>query len=344
MLENGSRGGDRTLLVQDVYDDQPLSRHSLFRGTSLDEFDAALRLLSAGANRVSSEPLTVPSALNHVSLSKVDLAWIEGLTGVELAISGFRQYVKFFALGGELVFVVDGREIRLHGGELVLIPPGRPLTMRFLGDVRLFTLSFPTAVIESKLAALVGSPGHGPIALDVNHARLDATTRSMLKVIVALVHHIDSHGADASPIYLSESEEYLLTKQLFASRHAHYGLLFHRAPTNGESPLALACDYIEANWMHQIAIEDIARAAGISVRSLFRAFAKTPSRTPMVHLKQVRLRQAHRMLSESGGAATVTEVVFACGFGNTGHFAHDYQVMFGEKPSETLTAARQRRD
>jgi transcriptional regulator GlxA family with amidase domain len=37
---------------------------------------------------------------------------------------------------------------------------------------------------------------------------------------------------------------------------------------------------------------------------------------------------------------TVTDVAFACGFGNLGHFAIYYRRQFGETPSATLRRAR----
>jgi transcriptional regulator GlxA family with amidase domain len=36
----------------------------------------------------------------------------------------------------------------------------------------------------------------------------------------------------------------------------------------------------------------------------------------------------------------VTDVAFACGFSNLGHFAKGYYTQFGERPSATLNAAR----
>jgi hypothetical protein len=46
------------------------------------------------------------------------------------------------------------------------------------------------------------------------------------------------------------------------------------------------------------------------------------------------------MLAKPGFHESVTNVTFACGFGNMGRFAHDYQKAFGEMPSETLNRAK----
>ena len=46
------------------------------------------------------------------------------------------------------------------------------------------------------------------------------------------------------------------------------------------------------------------------------------------------------MLAMPQANASVTGVAYACGFGNLGHFATDYQQKFGERPSDTLRASK----
>jgi len=60
----------------------------------------------------------------------------------------------------------------------------------------------------------------------------------------------------------------------------------------------------------------------------------------MVLVKQIRLNKAKEMLSKARPDASVTDVAYACGFGNLGHFANDYFERFGERPSDTLRLSR----
>ncbi len=98
--------------------------------------------------------------------------------------------------------------------------------------------------------------------------------------------------------------------------------------------LRMAEDYIEANWDKPLAFETLAAITNVSARTLFYYFRKLHGKTPMQYLKAVRLRHARQMLQQSP-QMKVTEVAFACGFGNLGHFARDYQEAWGERPSET---------
>ena len=72
------------------------------------------------------------------------------------------------------------------------------------------------------------------------------------------------------------------------------------------------------------------------MRSIFAAFKKTRGYTPMAYLRKVRLNAARELLLSAAPGVSVTGVSLACNFKNTGNFARDYQLQFGEFPSETL--------
>jgi AraC family transcriptional regulator, ethanolamine operon transcriptional activator len=71
----------------------------------------------------------------------------------------------------------------------------------------------------------------------------------------------------------------------------------------------------------------------VSRRTLQNAFLRVLDMSPLAYVKAVRLKQAREALKRS---QSVTEAATACGFWHFGHFAHDYQTLFGERPSDTL--------
>jgi transcriptional regulator GlxA family with amidase domain len=99
-------------------------------------------------------------------------------------------------------------------------------------------------------------------------------------------------------------------------------------------------DYIEAHWDQPITVEALALVTNSSARSVFHTFKQSRGYSPMAFVKQVRMRHARRMLAHPLPATSVTDVAFACGFSNLGHFAEDYCTQFGERPLQTLNAAR----
>jgi AraC family ethanolamine operon transcriptional activator len=55
--------------------------------------------------------------------------------------------------------------------------------------------------------------------------------------------------------------------------------------------------------------------------------------SPLSYVKAVRLNNVRGQLLQQ---QTVTDAATQFGFWHFGHFARDYQKMFGEKPSQTL--------
>lgn len=86
-----------------------------------------------------------------------------------------------------------------------------------------------------------------------------------------------------------------------------------------------------------ITLADLCQVAYVSRRSLIQGFREHLGMGPMQYLKLQRLHSARRALLRSDPCeATVTEVAVKHGFLNAGHFARDYQRLFGERPSATL--------
>ena len=95
--------------------------------------------------------------------------------------------------------------------------------------------------------------------------------------------------------------------------------------------------YIEDNADQPITIVDLAEHAGVSSRSIFNGFRRFRNTSPMLYLKEVRMRRVNEELQRlSSSETTVTAVAYNWGFTHLGHFTTDYKRRFGESPSQTL--------
>jgi AraC family ethanolamine operon transcriptional activator len=72
---------------------------------------------------------------------------------------------------------------------------------------------------------------------------------------------------------------------------------------------------------------------GVSRRTLQNGFQTALGISPLAYLRAVRLNAARQALKT---ATSVTAAATDLGFWHFGHFAHDYQQMFGELPSEAF--------
>ena len=101
--------------------------------------------------------------------------------------------------------------------------------------------------------------------------------------------------------------------------------------------LRRAEEFLAAHLEEPVSLAEVARAAGLSVRSLSRAFQQKHRQGPIGFLRRRRLEAARRDLrAAERGETTVTEVAVRYGFTHLSHFAGAYLEAFGESPSETL--------
>ncbi len=89
-----------------------------------------------------------------------------------------------------------------------------------------------------------------------------------------------------------------------------------------------------------VRVADLARAAGVSVRTVYRASARQLGAPPMTRLRRSKLHHVRRTLLAGAPGETVTSVATEWGFSHLGRFSEFYRREFGESPSETLRRAR----
>lgn len=89
-----------------------------------------------------------------------------------------------------------------------------------------------------------------------------------------------------------------------------------------------------------LTLTDLCQVVHVSRRSLIQCFRDHLGMGPMRYLKLQRLHSVRRaLLRADPQQVTVTGVAADHGFLNAGHFARDYQRLFGERPSATLRQA-----
>ena len=94
-----------------------------------------------------------------------------------------------------------------------------------------------------------------------------------------------------------------------------------------------------ANLAGPAPIAELCRAAGVTPRTLSRAFHAIRGKPPSRYLHDLRLAQVRDALLSDDGEGSVTEIAMRFGFRELGRFAVDYRARFGESPSETLRRA-----
>lgn len=104
------------------------------------------------------------------------------------------------------------------------------------------------------------------------------------------------------------------------------------SPDNHWLWVSRARELIAADLQQPPTVAELCERLGTSRRSLQLAFQRVLGVSPLAYLRAARLGAARRSLKT---AASVTEAATQLGFWHFGHFAKDYQAMFGELPSQT---------
>jgi AraC-like DNA-binding protein len=105
---------------------------------------------------------------------------------------------------------------------------------------------------------------------------------------------------------------------------------------NRSRAVKVAISYILENAREAVTVADVCETAGVSWRTLNRAFEESIGASPKTCITSVRLRGARRELRKAEPTASVAEIANSWGFWHMGDFAMNYRREFRELPSETL--------
>jgi AraC-like DNA-binding protein len=105
--------------------------------------------------------------------------------------------------------------------------------------------------------------------------------------------------------------------------------------------LRQARDYMADNLHQPILLEDLCSVLGMSRRGVEVLFRDSLRIGPSAFLRHQRLHGVRRaLMSTPPSHGVVKETALSWGFWHMGHFSHEYQSLFGEKPSMTLARSR----
>jgi AraC-like DNA-binding protein len=320
---------------------KPLDRFPFIRTTDVDEMRAAIAKTHGGNKlQLQRDAEGFHARGNRRVLRNIVLSYATFGAVVHQEFSAFTGFAQQFRIRGSSEILVDRAPVQLAPYQSSIVSPGATMKVTHSHDLEHFVLKIDRDALLNKWTALTGRQPRGDLKFEpVADSRTPEATY-LRRLFMFLVDQLGSSERSVPPLALAELEQSVIVSFLCANRHDESHLL-DRAPM-GTAPWQVrrAEEYIEAHWDQPITVEALAVAAGASARSIFHFFKASRGYSPMVFVKQVRLRHARRMLMMPDDTTSVTSVAFDCGFTNLGHFAKDYGKCFGEPPSETLNRTK----
>lgn len=321
----------------------PIARHLLFQTTDIDEARERVggvfcrhRIEYAGPSRQLS------CRQNFVSMGRIALSYIT--YGEDVAIDAGEPGEWFMVHSidrSPCSMEVGGREVQAVPGTAVISSPTLGLKMRWAARSAQLLLKVERRALEQHLESLLGDGLRRPIEFlpDLTCAGGSGEGyRRMLAFLTAEAEQDDTFFR--SPRGGRHLEETIMTMLLMAFPNTYSQAL--AAPVSPAVPrhVRLAEEYMMAHAGSAITVDDIAAAAGVSIRTLFEAFRHFRCTTPMAALRTLRLEAVRNDLLAAENTASITDIALRWGFINLGRFAEAYRKRFGELPSQTLRRVR----
>ncbi len=250
---------------------------------------------------------------------------------------------SFFAvvipLSGVSVIRNGRQQVRLQPGHAAVAAPTEYSKQRLTEGCRQNVVRIEQPVLEAHLRDLLGHPLPVPLSFRLGFEVASGSGKAFAEDLALVARRlVNDPAAYESPYATSSTEQNLMTRLLLTATHNYSDQLHGEPPKSISGRLVTAVvEIVRAHpeWNHTS--RSLARAQGVSVRTLERAFRRDMGIGPMAYLRGVRLERARSALR----AAAPTEVSVGAiarewGFVSRSRFAADYRERYGELPSQTL--------
>jgi AraC-like DNA-binding protein len=277
--------------------------------------------------------------ISSLDLGRIRIAYSTCSVRSEIVFPADDTVRLHFGMGGSGEARLGTTRLRLSEHTAVVTPAYIELHECLEESFQRLVVRTSELALRRKLEALLGIKIDAPVRFEIA-GNLDHPDIGMLREFAITIARTQTCVAQASPIVQAEIGQAWLLALLSGAPHNYSAAIAAEPRTAGPPQVSRAIDYIQLNWRGPLLVEDIAAAAGVSARSLFKSFRAAKGVSPMAYVKAIRIEKAHQMLLGADAATTVAAIALTCGFHNAGHFAKDYRDAFGEPPSATLARVR----
>ncbi|WP_346827132.1 transcriptional regulator FeaR [Serratia inhibens] len=237
-------------------------------------------------------------------------------TPLEIARSDGSHFFTVFQLRGSALMEQGDRQAVLSAGDITLIDASRPSSFTFQHDSRQISLLMPRSYIEQPLGVT-----------DLPCARRIGAENSVVRLSRQLVL-----GCMQDPQTSAAESEAILNAVATLLRPALVDpdAASEAQPQRFARSLALIDTHIQSE---QLCPEWIAGELGVSVRSLYRMFARQ-GLVVAQYIKNRRLDLCAQALRSAPGRKKLATIGYDWGFTDHSHFSTAFKARFGVSPSE----------
>ncbi|MFC9441917.1 MULTISPECIES: AraC family transcriptional regulator [Brevibacterium] len=259
-------------------------------------------------------------------------------TEVDVDVPEHEDYLGFLIArrGGARVDIGSESVAVTPAASAAILVPGARVRMNLRPDYDQLHLRVDAAVLRAHAETLLGRAAPAAPRFRTHTFRLGAGFGAWLGTLEGLVSE-GRAGADMSPLMTKSLEDMLLTQLVLGHPDLGAGepetMDAHPAGPATTKRVRLALDHIADHLGEPLTVTGIAEAAGLSVRTLQRAFREQLGVSPLAHVQKERLHAARTDIL--GSDTAISDIAFRWGFSHPSRFAAAYARLFGERPSQT---------
>ncbi len=237
-----------------------------------------------------------------------------------------------FVANGTAIHHSDGRNVRLHKGDICVTLPEGIHSILQCDHLELFTISCSSDVqnmLGFNLNFLHGMHDLFGGRKKTNIFHLNSAEFFDVARIVSQMNQLQSSRNE------SELRSYFSVLLCLLTQGYAKSLLTGKRNQELEKIL----DYINIHYREEIRLSKLAKLSSLSESQLIRQFRNRFNTTPIGYQLELRMTEARRLLRESSLA--VSEIAYRLGFSDTNYFSHYFSKKTGQAPREYRQLARQ---
>jgi AraC-like DNA-binding protein len=255
---------------------------------------------------------------------------------IDVGGGGIDSYCFSAMLNGHARLVQSGTETTCAGANGIVFraTPGTRLLVSDSNARENLWIEAPT--LHHSLESMLGDRLREPLAFKPKFNWTSGLAASLRGQIDFLMHEIKRHGGVGdNPVALASQTDLVMSLVLRGVPHNYLERLASGRFGAVPAYVRRAEDFMRANAAVPLRMEQVAAAAGCSVRTLGTVFRRFRDTTPLAALHAIRLDQVQVELKHAAMDRTAAEVARRYGFTNPRRFTAAYRRRFGEAPAET---------
>ncbi len=237
-------------------------------------------------------------------------------------VGGAGQDHLMMCVDGHGFAEIDGQQVRLGPGQLLIIPRNVPHRY-WAADEDPWSIYWVHFLGDDSGYYVDRIPNRGD-PVPVEPATMDEAARLFRECLDALY---DGYGLP-NLIYAAQSVQHILSLLLYRNQ----ALPMDQGRKQRRLGLDTIVDFMHSNLGESLRLEDFARAAGMSVSHFSELFRRQTGRSPMAYFIELRVRQACRLLDTTD--RPVKSVAAECGYRDPYYFSRVFKKVMGLSPEK----------